>query len=344
MSENSTFSNDLELSLFDRFVDFGPLASEFVHSRTQSEPPLSQALKRHSNDVTSYGKKLKCDLPAKKFVKLTSNHATENNYSNPENLKENSKRTYYSEENLKRINAEIHNARLAYSEIYYSKLTNADTDEQKENSKKEALETRRQGLRFEGDLYTPKIVRSEKNKKEGFCDLCPAPGKWLQLKNSAFWYHKIFVHGVSTTGIYFDSPVQFRIIWNCLRMETEADGCMVKLAVEGLCGHCYSYVHLSNNRNKTFYDCLHYKAADILIAESSAALISQNDEEIRLLAHLNEHGQIVCPLAFSNVNTLDVFQVLKDQGRGTLWFKHAYKCHMNPRMRTISAPSFPLLK
>jgi hypothetical protein len=45
---------------------------------------------------------------------------------------------------------------------------------------------RRQKLRFAGDFYTPEWVRGEAAKKEGFCDLCQ-PGKWLQLKNSAFW-------------------------------------------------------------------------------------------------------------------------------------------------------------
>lgn len=45
---------------------------------------------------------------------------------------------------------------------------------------------RRQNLRFSDDWYTPEWVRGESAKKEGFCDLCQ-PGKWLQLKNSAFW-------------------------------------------------------------------------------------------------------------------------------------------------------------
>lgn len=45
---------------------------------------------------------------------------------------------------------------------------------------------RRQKLRFGDDWYTPEWVRGDGAKKEGFCDLCQ-PGKWLQLKNSAFW-------------------------------------------------------------------------------------------------------------------------------------------------------------
>lgn len=46
---------------------------------------------------------------------------------------------------------------------------------------------RRQKLRYEGDHYTPKWVRYTGHLKEGYCDICPS-GKWLQLKNSAYWY------------------------------------------------------------------------------------------------------------------------------------------------------------
>ncbi|KAL7324293.1 hypothetical protein PS15p_210821 [Mucor circinelloides] len=45
---------------------------------------------------------------------------------------------------------------------------------------------RRQKLRYDGDNYTPKWVRFTGHLKEGYCDSCQ-PGKWLQLKNSAYW-------------------------------------------------------------------------------------------------------------------------------------------------------------
>lgn len=45
---------------------------------------------------------------------------------------------------------------------------------------------RRQKLRYEGDYYTPKWVRYTGHLKQGYCDSC-VPGKWLQLKNSAYW-------------------------------------------------------------------------------------------------------------------------------------------------------------
>jgi hypothetical protein len=46
---------------------------------------------------------------------------------------------------------------------------------------------RSQKLKHAEDLYTPVWVRGSGQLKEGFCDMCPEPGKWLQLKNSAFW-------------------------------------------------------------------------------------------------------------------------------------------------------------
>ncbi len=45
---------------------------------------------------------------------------------------------------------------------------------------------RKQRARFPGDMYTPIWVRYEGQLKEGYCDQCE-PGKWLQLKNSAYW-------------------------------------------------------------------------------------------------------------------------------------------------------------
>ena len=46
---------------------------------------------------------------------------------------------------------------------------------------------REQRLKSANDMYTPRWVRYQGAAKEGLCDICK-PGKWLQLKNSAFWY------------------------------------------------------------------------------------------------------------------------------------------------------------
>ncbi|KAF8950704.1 hypothetical protein BGZ46_004373 [Entomortierella lignicola] len=95
---------------------------------------------------------------------------------------------------------------------------------------------RKQKLRYEGDQYTPQWVRNTGQAKEGFCDTC-VPGKWLQLKNSAFWYHKQFFHGISSvSGKLFSSPMQTR------QMEQED--------VEGLCHQCNEWIPISNHKRQ----------------------------------------------------------------------------------------------
>ncbi|CDS08524.1 hypothetical protein LRAMOSA09885 [Lichtheimia ramosa] len=95
---------------------------------------------------------------------------------------------------------------------------------------------RRQKLRYPEDKYTPKWVRYNGQAKEGLCDTCQ-PGKWLQLKNSAFWYHKQFFHGISSvSGQEFMQPLETRWVDQDL--------------VEGLCHQCYQWVSVSNVKRK----------------------------------------------------------------------------------------------
>ncbi|CAO3645309.1 unnamed protein product [Cunninghamella blakesleeana] len=95
---------------------------------------------------------------------------------------------------------------------------------------------RRQKLRFEGDMYTPKWVRFNGQAKEGLCDTCQ-PGRWLQLKNSAYWYHKQFYHGISSvSGAEFVQPIETRWVDQDL--------------VEGLCHQCHQWVAVSNVKRK----------------------------------------------------------------------------------------------
>ncbi|KAJ2476114.1 hypothetical protein IWW56_005092 [Coemansia sp. RSA 2131] len=95
---------------------------------------------------------------------------------------------------------------------------------------------RRQKVRFGEDLYTPTWVRGQGQQKEGFCDTC-SPGKWLQLKNSAFWYHKQFLHGISSvSGRPFIRPVQVR--------HFDAD------IIEGLCHQCQQWVPIANAKRR----------------------------------------------------------------------------------------------
>jgi len=95
-----------------------------------------------------------------------------------------------------------------------------------------------QDLRFEGDLYTPRWVRGHGNKREGWCGICK-PGRWLVLKNSAFWYDKSFTHGISAaTGLAFHEPRDMR------RMDGNPD------VWEGLCHSCNDWVPLVSNKKK----------------------------------------------------------------------------------------------
>ena len=97
---------------------------------------------------------------------------------------------------------------------------------------------RAQELRFEGDLYTPKYVRGHGNKREGWCGICK-PGRWLVLKNSAFWYDKSFTHGISAaTGTAFDGPTETR------RMKGNPD------VWEGLCSSCGDWIALISSKKK----------------------------------------------------------------------------------------------
>jgi len=95
-----------------------------------------------------------------------------------------------------------------------------------------------QDLRFDGDLYTPRWVRGHGNKREGWCGICK-PGRWLVLKNSAFWYDKSFAHGISAaTGQPFAEPRDMR------RMDGNPD------VWEGLCHSCTEWVPLVSNKKK----------------------------------------------------------------------------------------------
>lgn len=95
-----------------------------------------------------------------------------------------------------------------------------------------------QELRFKGDLYTPKWVRGHGNKREGWCGICK-PGRWLVLKNSAFWYDKSFTHGISAaTGNPFQEPQEAR------RMDGSPD------VWEGLCGSCNDWIALVSSKKK----------------------------------------------------------------------------------------------
>lgn len=119
---------------------------------------------------------------------------------------------------------------------------------------------RAQELRFDGDLYTPKYVRGHGNKREGWCGICK-PGRWLVLKNSAFWYDKSFTHGISAaTGSAFEGPKQTR------RMKGNPD------VWEGLCHSCGDWIALISSKKKGTTWFRHaYKVLELLHEHVSQA-------------------------------------------------------------------------
>ncbi|RAR03306.1 hypothetical protein DDE83_008275 [Stemphylium lycopersici] len=122
-----------------------------------------------------------------------------------------------------------------YSSLHEEALNPPESDMNPEDPD---LVPHEQDLRFVGDLYTPRWVRGHGNKREGWCGLCK-PGRWLVLKNSAFWYDKSFTHGVSAaTGAAFQGPQDTR------RTEGNLD------VWEGLCGSCGEWIALVSNKKK----------------------------------------------------------------------------------------------
>lgn len=133
-----------------------------------------------------------------------------------------------------------HFADLSDPPDLYSSLSEQPSDppESDMNPSDPDLVPHEQDLRFVGDLYTPRWVRGHGNKREGWCGLCK-PGRWLVLKNSAFWYDKSFTHGVSAaTGAAFQGPQDTR------RTEGNPD------VWEGLCGSCGDWIALVSSKKK----------------------------------------------------------------------------------------------
>jgi len=93
------------------------------------------------------------------------------------------------------------------------------------------LYPRQQPARFEGDLYTPTYVRGDGPTRAGWCMYCSS---WLTLKDSAYWYHMHFAHGIScATGKHLPGPVRCRATAGAARGVGNA---------EWLCGGCGRWV------------------------------------------------------------------------------------------------------
>lgn len=105
------------------------------------------------------------------------------------------------------------------------------------------------------DAYTPKYKRGTKGQLEGFCGLCK-PGRWLNMKNSRYWYDKNYNHGInSKTRKAFDLPVdrRFKMGHSVIR--------------EGLCGVCNRWIDMDSCRMSWKHWWKHaYKVSNFMLS------------------------------------------------------------------------------
>jgi len=80
-----------------------------------------------------------------------------------------------------------------------------------------------QSPRFDGDLYTTGFVRGRGRDRSGWCGYCSC---WFRLKDSAYWYHVHYTHGIScATGLPFPPPEGQRKPRACDDWEVLCGGC-----------------------------------------------------------------------------------------------------------------------
>lgn len=98
--------------------------------------------------------------------------------------------------------------------------------------------------RWEGDLYTPQLQRGKGDWKEGYCSLCK-PGIWLRIKQSSYWYHMNYHHGINAaTGKSYDPPSDYRL--ERIACSENGGNGSVLLRVNGVCGVCGTEVAISS--------------------------------------------------------------------------------------------------
>ena len=89
--------------------------------------------------------------------------------------------------------------------------------------------------RFAEDVYSPLLVRGRGADREGCCPLCPESQVWLKIKQSAYWYHMNFFHGIcASTGRPYDPPAEMSFEPIPGKPESER--------IEGRCKDCNEWV------------------------------------------------------------------------------------------------------
>ncbi len=87
--------------------------------------------------------------------------------------------------------------------------------------------------RSDTDFYSPVWIRGRGVEREGLCPLCE-PAVWLKIKQSAYWYHMNFFHGISAaTNRPYKRPISYRY-------SSE----LTSFKVDGHCGNCLQWIQL----------------------------------------------------------------------------------------------------
>lgn len=140
------------------------------------------------------------------------------------------------------------------------------------------------------DLYSPKTVRGAGYLKEGLCPLCPEVA-WFKIKQSAYWYHMNFTHGISAmTGRPYEMPVQYRFTPLCnevtLKCRDVLQPCK-EVQLEGLCNRCGDWIsivvipkHMSNLPFKTFNHSTWFKHSQKCHQKSQSRLGKIKSQQI----------------------------------------------------------------
>jgi hypothetical protein len=189
---------------------------------------------------------------------------------------------------------------------------------------------RAQPVKSKSDQYTPRWVRYSGAKKEGLCDLC-VPEKWLQLKDSAFWYHKQFFHGISSAcGTPFQPPTAHRAVWEG---NSNGTGVSVNLMAEGKCGQCKEWIPMFKNKKRFSHYFSSFKAAkeDFLASNPEIVVPCEVISEVplKIVAARDEVDRAFIPdsipVSQALANEIDEYRNGK---MGGVWWRHAHKCHV----------------
>lgn len=97
--------------------------------------------------------------------------------------------------------------------------------------------------RFAEDSYSPLMVRGRGAGREGCCPLCNDCQVWLKIKQSAYWYHMNFFHGIcAATGRPYPPPAEIK--------RQAIQGKPESVRVYGSCADCQEWILLANELSK----------------------------------------------------------------------------------------------